>query len=966
MKQHHSRTIGKRAIAAMLSVSLLTTGVTTVAPTIAFAAEEAPTQSATGKTPIAPNKHKGGKISVTEETVTQGGLVTVQGTGFKKRPSENPLTFKINDGRDNKPAPATGQYGFPDDQTGATIDKVSGGWGELTSNLPGDDGTFTVTLRLPEDLPVGYHWIRVLGSDDEDTGADTVSAYAWMKVVEPGSDDNDAGETPRVSVTGDKPGGGGKITGDGTLTAGTVEQGGVLHIDGTGFAKRPDNDQMAVKINDGKIAIGEQGDRGLAIVKDGTGILRGDQLPGDDGSLSFNIVVPENLTPGDYWLRVLGGDKNGGAKVSNFVWFTVTEKTSETPATQPTVTAENGYKSSRSGSIRIPVKITGFPANTDLIPFVNDTEAKWSTGRHKSKTITTDENGTAEGTAYVSSKEGLNAGVPVVVKVQAKDENKTSAVSNEVIVNPSVKILSSTVDGLDDSAQNSTVKVQVVGLPKDASVTFVGVGETNFLTGDQKGVSNDDSLAEITDVKIPGNEDLLGKPITIKYTVDGNERTSETYYTVTPDNSLFGTDKYTVEKAELDPGLYQVRFNHNNGKLYVARTDRSSNKAGTRLMIVNPDTLKVEKEIEPKATGDNNAQVFGVGLDQKRDRVWTTNSTADSVAVYDADLNLIHQFPADVVSHGRDVVIDESTGLAYVGSPRSDAESLTVFNAETKTYEQLPTPGFSGAMTLRLDQETGDLYSVSQSAPKAVKVNVRTKAVTVYDLPEDKVGRASGLAIDPETGYLYIASQDTHNVVVFDPAKKAVVADIPTGDQALSVVYNPVTKRIYTTNRTAGTVTVIDPKTNEKVANLDAGIYPNDLEVDNKGRIFVTNKVSRTGANKDGFFRFTPVETAPAPTTTSSTPAPTTTSSTPAPTTTSSTPAPTTTSSTPAPTTTSSTPAPTTTSSTPAPRLPKLLTGFLVTFGVLGGLAALFGFLAKIGIIPVHVLPVQLRHLLHL
>ncbi|MEZ2122032.1 hypothetical protein [Corynebacterium sp. CCM 9203] len=766
-----------------------------------------------------------------------------------------------------------------------------------------------------------------------------------------------ASTLPEKSVTGESPKNAGKITGGKLSHDQKVLPGGLLTVKGSEFEQRQDV-TLTFKLNDGELAF-PKNQTGTSVTPSSRGSveLQSEYFPDADGNFTATVRVPENLEKGYYWVRVLGSEPT----VSTYGWFEVVEKlpedSEETPATQPTVTAENGYKSSRSGSIRIPVKITGFPANTDLIPFVNDTEAKWSTGRHKSKTITTDENGTAEGTAYVSSKEGLNAGVPVVVKVQAKDENKTSAVSNEVIVNPSVKILSSTVDGLDDSARNSTVKVQVVGLPKDASVTFVGVGETNFLTGDQKGVSNDDSLAEITDVKIPGNEDLLGKPITIKYTVDGNERSSETYYTVTPDNSLFGTDKYTVEKAELDPGLYQVRFNHNNGKLYVARTDRSSNKAGTRLMIVNPDTLKVEKEIEPKATGDNNAQVFGVGLDQKRDRVWTTNSTADSVAVYDADLNLIHQFPADVVSHGRDVVIDENTGLAYVGSPRSDAESLTVFNAETKTYKQLPTPGFSGAMTLRLDQETGDLYSVSQSAPKAVKVNVRTKDVEVYDLPEDKVGRASGLAIDPATGYLYIASQDTHNVVVFDPAKKVVVADIPTGDQALSVVYNPVTKRIYTANRTAGTVTVIDPKTNEKVANLDAGIYPNDLEVDNKGRIFVTNKVSRTGANKDGFFRFTPVETAPAPTTTSSTPAPTTTSSTPAPTTTSSTPAP---------TTTSSTSATTTVSSSAETHLPKFLTGFLVSFGVVSGLAALFGFLAKIGIIPVHVLPVELRNLLHM
>ncbi|MEZ2190309.1 hypothetical protein [Corynebacterium sp. CCM 9204] len=59
-------------------------------------------------------------------------------------------------------------------------------------------------------------------------------------------------------------------------------------------------------------------------------------------------------------------------------------------------------------------------------------------------------------------------------------------------------------------------------------------------------------------------------------------------------------------------------------------------------MKVDPATLEVINEIRPASSDDIDARVFGVGIDDRRGLVWTTNTIGNSVAVYRAsDLSLV-------------------------------------------------------------------------------------------------------------------------------------------------------------------------------------------------------------------------------------------------------------------------------------------------------------------------------------
>ena len=714
-------------------------------------------------------------------------------------------------------------------------------------------------------------------------------------------------------MTGDAPRGGGKTVGDGYVKVRTdVTPGNVITVYGSGFKQRPENGRLVVKINDGAVPVGDQGDRGLEEVKRGAGILTGDQLPDAEGFFQFDLVVPEDLVPGDYWIRILGNANDGGESVSNLTWFTVTEAAESTSDAK--VTAEQGETSSRSGSVYIPVTASGFAPETEVSVTVDGVAAKWYLGHRKTgDTITTDSEGTAEGEIVVEPGAAA-AGISHTVVLSAGDVRAETTVS----VDPAVKLTVAGNDKLSNSALNSKADVIVIGLPENATVDFVGVGDRNLLADGQQGVSGADSRTVIPNVAIPGDDALLGQKIRITYTVDGNEGTFETGVTITPDNKLYGTDEYTVQEAELPAGVYQSRYSASENALFVTRTDFSADGKVSGLMKVNPDTLEVTNEIQP-ATDDIDGRVFGVGVDDKRGLVWTTNTLGNSVAVYRAsDLSLVKQFPADIINHARAVVVDQSTGKAYASSPLSETDSIAIFDGDTLKHEgSLATPGFGNAMGLQLNQKTGDLYSVSLRAPKAVKVNVRTGASTVYELPADMVSRGSSVAVDPETDTLYVASQGTNNVLAYDMENQKVLADIKTGAQALAVVYDPASKKVYAVNRTAGTLTVIDPTTNKKVANLDAGSLPNDVSFDNEGRIFVVGKASRGGASEmDSIHRYTPEA--------------------------------------------DGTPDPGTTSSGS-----DTAVGLLGILGAVGGLTALFSYLIRVGVIPAHILPQPLRALFH-
>jgi YVTN family beta-propeller protein len=284
----------------------------------------------------------------------------------------------------------------------------------------------------------------------------------------------------------------------------------------------------------------------------------------------------------------------------------------------------------------------------------------------------------------------------------------------------------------------------------------------------------------------------------------------------------------------------------------------------SELLRIDPETLKVLARVTPAAaparrspTGETSDggvyAVYGVGVDDARDTVWTTNSRQNTVAVYrQSDLGLIKQFDAGTVNHARDVVIDPAAGRAFVSATFQpevvvfDTAALTVAT-RIKIDSTARGQTFSAA-SLSYDPAARRLYVVSNSTNEVAVIDTAAAKVEKV-LPVPGARGAIGVSHDALTDRIFVAAQGSDNLVVLDARTGQVVADTPVGAGALNVVFDAATRRAYVSNRGAGTVAVVDPD-GRIVANLGPAPLANHVSSDGAGTIYAVNKSG--GSAEDG------------------------------------------------------------------------------------------------------------------
>ncbi|OCX65642.1 hypothetical protein BFP70_09150 [Thioclava sp. SK-1] len=323
---------------------------------------------------------------------------------------------------------------------------------------------------------------------------------------------------------------------------------------------------------------------------------------------------------------------------------------------------------------------------------------------------------------------------------------------------------------------------------------------------------------------------------------------------VSPVVALQGGDRFD-QMAVTSPvaGLYQLDYSAKSGAVFV--TASAFTPPQSALMKLDPTTLQVLARTDPAPFtaalksgkggrfADGPVGVFGIGLDDSRDRVWVTNTPANSLAVYDSnDLSLIKQFPQDEVYHSREVLVDEANGRVYVTS--SATAKVYVFDAQTlepvKIIEidsTLRGEDFY-VMNMALDATGGRIFVSSRATSEVAVIDTTLGEVTqVFAVPD--MIHATGIAYGD--GRLFVAGQGSDNLAIIDPADTNVLYNVPVGAGALSVVYDDTNGRAWVANRGAGTLTGVDAE-GKIVAVLDIGSLPNDVAIGPDGALYTTNK----------------------------------------------------------------------------------------------------------------------------
>jgi len=629
-----------------------------------------------------------------------------------------------------------------------------------------------------------------------------------------------------------------------TFDSTTVELGGTILLDGTGWTTQAGDSgsHIAIKIDRGGIQpVGVTDGVWQVIEADADGTFDDVEFAVPDGTTSGAQGSATAVAPGTYSVHFLTGSLIDGDKIRSVAAsITLTD-----PAAQPEQPALEASFAVTPGVVTpgeaFAVSGEGLETGQQVQVFAGDTALNDAAAVVAEGATTVSVSGLVlpEDTAFGS----------VALRVVVSDAEGAGLGAKDLSVQYQHKV-SFAFDPARVAA-GEDVKVTLSGLAAGAVLSRVAVGDASVanVTADTDGVATA-TIAVPADVAI--GTAAVSATQTAPYAATFDAAT-------TVDRAFFGADAFDIDVTSIRSGLYQTAYGAASDAVFLTASVGRPPILDSELVKVDPETLEVLARVTPAAVDASDASkgvygVYGVGTDDENGTVWVTNTRQNTVAVYSQeDLSLITQFEAGIVSHSRDVIVDETRDRAYVSAARST--SIAVF--DTTTYEQLESIELTESvgvspMSLALDEEAGTLVTVSLDSPRAAIIDVSDPSdPKVRGIDLENAVTASGAGYDPATKRLFVASQGSNNLLIVDTVTGEVLHDVATGGGALNAVFNEVDGLVYVSNRTGGSVTVVTVD-GELVANLNTGGNTNHASVAADGSVYVVNKGGGATAGLEG------------------------------------------------------------------------------------------------------------------
>jgi YVTN family beta-propeller protein len=307
---------------------------------------------------------------------------------------------------------------------------------------------------------------------------------------------------------------------------------------------------------------------------------------------------------------------------------------------------------------------------------------------------------------------------------------------------------------------------------------------------------------------------------------------------------------YAVTSAELAQGLYQVAHSTRNDVLWVTSSVGFPPVTQSRLLKVDPRTLKVLASHEPPlsdpATGAVQA-VYGVAVDDVHDTVWVTATLDNALAVY-CQRTGRHLATLPGVQHPRDVAVDIARGLVWC----SALEEGGVVAFDLRTHKERKRVTVEGAWPagLSVDPFTGNVYAADLAKSRVIEVTPGSDRPRLIPAGQGTIDVA--LSADGRTAYT--ANQAAGSVSVVDLATGAITKEITTGAGTLAVAADSWTGRVFAANKDAGTTSVVDPSAGTVVADLATGANTDHVTVVH-GTAYVVDKAAAGPRSLDSIHR---------------------------------------------------------------------------------------------------------------
>ena len=313
------------------------------------------------------------------------------------------------------------------------------------------------------------------------------------------------------------------------------------------------------------------------------------------------------------------------------------------------------------------------------------------------------------------------------------------------------------------------------------------------------------------------------------------------------------------------PGQFQVGYSKKNHKLFVPTVGARGGLASS-LARVDADTLQTEAFAELPVKKNDKGQygytsAYGVTVDDVDGTVWVTNTTDNSVAVYDQQtLKLIwsnegvKKDDPNWIEHPRSVLVDHESGKAFV----TGRFFVSAIDLKTKQVEKIQLEGAPEGGTryisMNLFLDGGKLYVPERTGGKLFVVDTKTFKVekTIQTQGEDSTVevRPSDVAVDHSLNEIYVSSQGVKGVnsgiSVYDLNTGEFKKFVKFGTQALALEHDEDRDLVYVTDFGTGKVAVFDGRADEVIGEVEMnGAAANDVTLLKDGSVLVLDKKDR-------------------------------------------------------------------------------------------------------------------------
>jgi len=278
--------------------------------------------------------------------------------------------------------------------------------------------------------------------------------------------------------------------------------------------------------------------------------------------------------------------------------------------------------------------------------------------------------------------------------------------------------------------------------------------------------------------------------------------------------------------------------------VYDAQTNRVFVAHGDRLAVIDPANGRLAGEVQGIPGGTH-----GTAVSLRTRQGFTDDGKNGKAIAFDINtLQVKRQIPADADADA--LALDSVTGHLFV--IEGDPAAITVI--DPKTDAPIATIKAGEKLEYAVPDGRGSIYVAGNGAKDVLKIDARSNEVSDRWSTPDCTS-PHGIAIDARAHRVFMGCVNNLMMVV-DTNTGRTVAKLPIGRGSDAVAFDPVRRRVFSSNGRDGTITVyqqLSPDRYEALPPIQTTVSARTMDIDPKtGQLFVAGADTTPSATPEG------------------------------------------------------------------------------------------------------------------